>query len=75
MVGLAVGLAVLGFVKVADGVQVYVDPVPALTVNVCDPPLHIVYAFPVNVYVGNGLTTREPVVVFVQEVAAVPVNV
>ena len=44
--GLAVGLAVLAPVNVADGVQVYV--VAPLTVNVFELPLQIVYELATN---------------------------
>ena len=54
--GLAVGLAVLAPVNVADGVQVYV--VAPLTVNVFELPLQIVYELATNEDGGKGVLCK-----------------
>ena len=73
-VGVAVGVAVLAPVNVADGVQVYV--LAPLTENVCEAPLHIEYVLLAKEYVGVGLTVKVTVagVKFPQPAVLVPVT-
>ena len=70
-VGLAVTLAPVAELKVAEGDHVYVDAPPA--VNMVDAPGHIVAE--ATVTVGKGFTVTDVVAVFMQPTALVPVTV